>query len=75
MTCCWRSASSAASAVGTASASSYASVWSDCVPPRTAASAWVATRVRLLSGCCGVSDTPAVWVWKRIQVERSFSAR
>ncbi len=74
MICCWRSASSAASAVGTASASSWASVWSDWVPPSTAASAWMATRVRLLSGCCGVSETPAVWVWNRIQAERSFSA-
>ena len=64
----------AASAVGTASASSCASVCSDCVPPSTAASAWIATRVRLLRGCCDVSDTPAVWVWKRIQVDRSFSA-
>jgi hypothetical protein len=34
----------------------------------------MATRVRLFSGCWAVSDTPAVWVWKRIQVERSFSA-
>ena len=42
------------------------------MPPSTAARAWVATRVRLLSGCCGVSETPAVWVWKRIQVERSL---
>ena len=74
MTCCWRRASSAASAVGTASASSYASVCSDWVPPSTAASAWMATRVRLFSGCCGVSETPAVWVWKRIHVERAFSA-
>ena len=65
----------AASAEGTAHASSYASVWSDCVPPSTAARAWMATRVRLLSGCWAVSETPAVWVWKRIQVERSFSAR
>ncbi len=44
------------------------------MPPSTPASAWMATRVRLFSGCCAVSDTPAVWVWKRIQVERSFSA-
>jgi hypothetical protein len=27
-----------------------------------------------LSGCWAVSDTPAVWVWNRIQVERWFSA-
>jgi hypothetical protein len=45
------------------------------VPPRTAARAWSATRVRLLRGCWEVSETPAVWVWNRIQVDRSFSAR
>jgi hypothetical protein len=28
----------------------------------------------LLSGCCAVSDTPAVWVWKRISHERGFLA-
>ena len=40
-TCCVRSASSAVSAVGSASASSWALVCSDCVPPRTAArAAW-----------------------------------
>ena len=64
----------AASSLGTAHASSYASVCRLWVPPRMPASAWIATRVRLLSGCCAVSETPAVWVWKRIQVERSFSA-
>ena len=58
----------AASSEGTAHASSYASVWRLWVPPSTPASAWMATRVRLFNGCCAVSDTPAVWVWKRIQV-------
>jgi hypothetical protein len=28
----------------------------------------------LLSGCCAVSETPAVWVWKRISSERSSAA-
>src|SRR3989304_2058597 len=37
-------ASSAASGGGRASASSLALVWSDCVPPSTAASAWKAVR-------------------------------
>ena len=26
----------------------------------------MAVRTMLLSGCCAVSETPAVWVWKRI---------
>ena len=29
----------------------------------------------LISGCCAVSDTPAVWVWKRICQDRSSFAR
>ena len=69
-----RSASVAASSVGSASASSREFVWSDCVPPRTAASAWMATRTTLLYGCCAVSDTPAVCVWKRSFQERSSRA-
>ena len=28
----------------------------------------------LLSGCCAVSDTPAVWVWKRSHCARSVVA-
>ena len=39
---------------------------SDCVPPSTAASASIAVRTMFTSGCCAVSDTPAVCVWKRI---------
>ena len=35
------------------------------MPPRTAASAWIATRIALTSGCALVSATPAVCVWKR----------
>jgi hypothetical protein len=45
-------------------------VWSDCVPPQTAASAWIATRTTLFIGCWAVSVEPAVCVWKRIQSER-----
>ena len=39
---------------------------SDWVPPSTAASASIAVRTMFTSGCCAVSDTPAVCVWKRI---------
>ena len=46
---CWvRSASVTASRVGSASASSSELVWSDCVPPSTAASACRAVRITLL---------------------------
>ena len=74
MTCCVRSASVAASAVGSASASSSELVWSDCVPPSTAASACSAVRTTLLYGCCAVSDTPAVCAWKRSCHDRGFFA-
>ena len=47
---------------------------SDCVPPSTAASASIAVRIRFTSGCCAVSDTPAVCVWKRISNERGSFA-
>src|SRR5215213_4515652 len=66
ITCCVRSATRTASSEGSASASSWELVCSDCVPPRTPASASIAVRTTLLSGCCAVSDTPAVCVWKRI---------
>ena len=46
-------------------------VWSDCVPPRTAASAWTVVRTTFSSGCCAVHEQPAVCVWKRSQRERS----
>ncbi len=63
---CWvRSASRAAFSVGSAIASSKELVCSDWVPPSTAASACTVTRTRFTSGCCAVSCTPAVWVWKR----------
>ena len=74
ITCCVRSASRTACSVGSASASSNEFVWSDCVPPSTAASASIAVRIRFTSGCCAVSDTPAVCVWKRINQERGFFA-
>ena len=66
MITCWvRTAISAARSLGSASTSSSALVCSELVPPSTAASASMAVRTTLLSGCCAVSDTPAVWVWKR----------
>jgi hypothetical protein len=72
---CWvRSASRAASSVGSAIASSNELVCSDWVPPRTPASASIAVRTTLTSGCCAVSETPAVWVWKRIIIERGSRA-
>ena len=72
---CWvRSARSAEASVGRASASSRALVWSDCVPPSTAASAWSVTRTKLTSGCSAVSVEPAVCVWKRNIQERGLEA-
>ena len=66
MITCWvRRAISAAFSLGSASTSSSALVCSEFVPPSTAASASTAVRTMLLSGCCAVSDTPAVWVWNR----------
>ena len=47
---------------------------SDWVPPSTPASASIAVRTMLLSGCWAVSDTPAVWVWKRISHDFGFLA-
>jgi len=49
-------------------------VCSDCVPPSTAASASIAVRTMFTSGCCAVSETPAVWVWKRSSQLRWFFA-
>ena len=72
--CCVRSAIRAFSSVGSASVSSSALVWSDCVPPRTAASACTAVRTTLLTGCWAVSEQPAVWVWKRHIQLRGFFA-
>ena len=64
----------AAFSVGRAIASSIEFVCSDWVPPSTPASASIAVRTMLTSGCWAVSDTPAVWVWKRSCSERSDSA-
>jgi hypothetical protein len=74
MICCVRNASVAASAVGSESASSSEFVWSELVPPSTAASACNAVRTTLLYGCCAVSETPAVCVWNRSFHDRSFLA-
>ena len=60
-----RSAIVAACSVGSASASSNEFVCSDCAPPAAAASAWIATRTMLFSGCCAVSVEPPVCAWKR----------
>src|SRR5665811_1794400 len=65
MTCWVRNARRAAFWLGSARASSKELVCSDCVPPRTAPRPCSATRTMLTSGCCAVSCTPAVWVWKR----------
>ena len=72
ITCCVRSATSAAASVGSPSTSSSALVCSELVPPRTAASASMAVRTTLFCGCCAVSDTPAVCVWKRSHCARSI---
>ncbi len=75
MITCWvRSAISADFSLGSASTSSSALVCSELVPPSTAASASTAVRTTLLSGCCAVSDTPAVWVWNRSHCARSVFA-
>ena len=56
--------------VGSASASSSALVWSDCVPPAVAAIASIIVRATLLKTSCAVSDQPEVW-----QCVRSISER
>ncbi len=60
--------------VGRAMASSKLLVCSDWVPPSTAPRPCTATRTRLTSGCCAVSCTPAVWVWKRSISDLGFFA-
>ena len=74
MTCWVRSARRTASSVGSASASSYEFVCSDWVPPITPASASRVVRMTFTSGCWAVSETPAVWVWKRSVIERGSRA-
>ena len=72
---CWvRNATRTARSVGSASASSNELVCNDWVPPSTADKASVAVLTMLISGCCAVRLTPAVWVWKRINSERSSRA-
>ena len=69
-----RSAICAAFSVGSASTSSIELVWSELVPPSTAASASNAVLATLFSICCAVSEHPAVCVWKRSLSERSSLA-
>ena len=45
---------------------------SDWVPPSTPASASIAVRMMLFSGCWAVSDTPAVCTWVRISHDFGF---
>ena len=71
----YASARRTAFSVGSASASSKEFVCSDCVPPSTAAIASSAVRMMFTSGCCAVSETPAVCVWNRISHERGLLAR
>src|SRR5207245_1911082 len=57
---CWvLSASLTASSVGRARVSSIELVWSDWVPPSTAASACSVVRTTLFIGCWAVSEQPA----------------
>ena len=73
---CWvRSATRTACSDGSDSASSIELVWSDWQPPSTAASAWIATRTTLFSGCWAVSMLPAVWAWNRSVCDRGSRAR
>ena len=75
MITCWvRSAICADFSVGSARTSSNALVCNEFVPPSTAASASMAVRTTLLSGCWAVSDTPAVWVWNRNHCARGSVA-
>ena len=64
----------AAFSVGSAIASSIELVCRLWVPPSTPANASMAVRTMLTSGCWAVSDTPAVWVWKRSCSERGLVA-
>mmetsp|Transcript_26728 Transcript_26728/g.64474 ORF Transcript_26728/g.64474 Transcript_26728/m.64474 type:complete len:400 (+) Transcript_26728:526-1725(+) len=60
MSCVFR-ASDAEKSVGSPIASSNELVWSDCVPPITAAIASTVVRMMLLYGSCSCSDQPDVW--------------
>src|SRR6266511_64641 len=72
--CCVRRASRTAFSEGSERASSMLFVCRDCAPPRTAASAWIATRTALFSGCWAVSATPAVCAWNRNASDSGFVA-
>ena len=61
-------------AVGKAMASSMELVCSDCVPPKTAASASSDVRATLFHGSCAVKDQPLVCVWVRSANDLGFSA-
>ena len=58
--------------VGSAIASSSEFVWSDWVPPNTAAIASIVVRTTLLKGSCSVSDQPDVWQWVRSIIDFGF---
>ena len=45
-----------------------------CVPPSTALKAWKAVRTILFSGCCAVSEQPAVCVWNLNSHDSGFFA-
>ena len=64
----------APNSVGHDSTSSYASVWSDCRPPKMHAIACTVTRAMLLSGCWRVRSTPDVWPWNLKRHERGSRA-
>ena len=72
--CCVRRASRTAFSEGSERASSMLFVCRDCAPPRTAASAWIATRTALFSGCWAVRATPAVCAWNRNASDSGFVA-
>ena len=70
--CAARSAPPARSAARAPRRSEF--VCSDWAPPHTAASAWIATRTMLSSGCWAVSVEPPVCAWKRSASARGFVA-
>src|SRR6202049_3593653 len=75
LSCCRKSwvlrAMRAEKSDGSASASSKALVWSDCVWPCVAAMASTAVRITLLNTSWAVSDQPEVWQWVRSDSARA----
>ena len=69
-----RTASVWACSVGMAIASSKHESAIDCTPPSAAASAWIAARTMLFSGCWSVSVDPAVCVCVRSIIDRGSVA-